>query len=380
MKIPLIELRPVYVIGVGLHRYQKPGDKTYVELGLEAVREAIEDANCPWDTVESVYVGNTLLGMAPGMGMLKYLGATGIPLAHVENASATGSTAVRQACIEVATGISDICTAIGVDKLGDSILNIVDGGTKKLIDLLPVDDFALLTNEYMKRYKVSLEDIAAVSVKNHGNASNNPYAHFQKKRTMDDILRKPISGPLTRLQCCPLGEGAAAVIIASETGIEKLGIDKSRAVQIISSVSGSEKFYGAGKNIFSELTRETAQMAYAETGLNPDELDVLEMHDAFSVEEFFYTEALGLCDEGKGANYLKDGKSQIGGECAVSPSGGLLAMGHPFGPTGVGQVVEVTKQLRGEAGKRQQPNAKTGLCHMIGLGHVCLIHILRKPE
>ncbi len=377
MKIPLIDLRPVYVIGIGLHPYQRPGDQTYVELGLRAIREAIEDARCPWEAVDSVYVGNTLLGMAPGRGMLKHLGATGLPIAHVENASATGSTAVRQACIEVATGTNDICAAIGVDKITDALMNFANNGTEQLVDLLPVDYFALLTNEYMKRYGAAPEDIASVSVKNHGNASNNPYAHFQKKRTLGDVLKNPVSGILTRLQCCPLGEGAASVIIASETGIKKLGIDKSRAVQIISSVSRSERVYGPGKSVIVELTKETAQQAFNETGIMPDELDIVEMHDAFAIEELLYTEALGLCDEGKGTNYLKDGKSQIGGECAVSPSGGLLAMGHPFGPTGIGQVVEITKQLRGEAGKRQQPNAKLGLCHMVGIGQVCLIHILR---
>ena len=127
-----------------------------------------------------------------------------------------------------------------------------------------------------------------------------------------------------------------------------------------------------------ELTRETARQAFEEAAIGPEDLDVLEVHDAFSVEELIYTEAMGLCPEGRGAAYLAEGKSRIGGQCAVSPSGGLLAMGHPFGPTGAGQVVEVTRQLRGEAGPRQQPQAKTGLAHMVGLGQVCLIHILQR--
>ncbi len=379
MKIPLLSLRPVYVVGIGLHPYQKSSSTTYVELGLQAVREALSDANIQWEAVESVYVGNTLLGMAPGRSMLRHLGATGLSITHVENASASGSTAVRQACLEVATGLSDVCTAVGVDKLTDALFNLSDDGTEKLVDLLPVDHFALLTNEYMDRNKVSAEDIAGVSVKNHGNGANNPNAQFQKKRTLEDVMRKPISGSLTRLQCCPLGEGAAAVIIASDEGIKRLNIDKSRAVQVVSSVSKSERVYGADKSVIVELTKETAHHAFKETGIHAKELDVVEVHDAFAVEELLYTEALGICEEGKGADYLKDGKSHIGGDCAISPSGGLLAMGHPFGPTGVGQVAEITRQLRGEAGIRQQPNARLGLCHMVGIGQVCLIHILRKP-
>jgi len=360
-----------------MHPYQRPSEGSYVELGLRAVRGALADAGVSWKAVESAFVGNAILGMAPGRPMLRHLGATGLSITHVENASATGSTAVRLACMEVASGIQDVVLAMGVDKISAALMNLSWDGTEHLADLLPVDHFALLTRAYMNRHGVSAEEVAGVAVKNHGNAARNPNAHFQKARTLEEVMAGPISGPLTRLQCCPLGEGAAAVLLASEEGMNRLGVDRSRAVRVLASVSGSERVYGPAESVIVEITRETARQALEEASIGPADLDVLELHDAFAVEEFLYTEAIGLCAEGRGAVYLAEGKSSIGGECAVSPSGGLLGMGHPFGPTGVGQIVEITRQLRGEAGPRQQPNARLGLAHMVGLGQVCLVHILQ---
>ncbi len=373
----LLELRPVYVVGIGLHRYQKLSAAPYIDLGLRAVREAVTDAGIEWPRVESAFVGNAVLGMAPGRAMLKHLGATGLALSHVENASASGSTAVRHACLDVASGVSDVSIAIGVDKPGTVPFSLSWTGAERLSNMSPLLGFALLTNDYMNRYGTSPEEIAAVAVKNHGNAANNPYAQFQKARSLEEVLAEPVAGSLTRLQCCPFGEGAAAVIVASEEGIERLGISEERAVQVIASVSRSERVYAPEDSVITELTRETASQAFDEAGIGPADLDVVEVHDAFTVEELLYTEALGLCAEGEGARYLAEGRSRIGGDCAVSPSGGLIAMGHPFGPTGVGQVAEVTRQLRGEAGVRQHPGAQVGLAHMVGLGQVCLVHILR---
>ncbi|MBW2244356.1 MAG: thiolase family protein [Deltaproteobacteria bacterium] len=376
----LLDLRPVYVVGIGLHRYQKVSKASYAELGLTAVREALGDAAISWSSVESAFVGNALLGMAPGRAMLKHLGATGITLSQVENASASGSTAVRHACLDVATGISDVSLAMGVDKPGSVPFSMSWTGSERLSSISPLLSFALLTNDYMNRYSASPEQIAQVAVKNHGNAANNPYAQFQKARTLDEVLENPVAGSLTRLQCCPFGEGAAAVLIASDEGIEKLGIDASRSVQMIGSVSRTERIYAPQESVIVELTRETAAQAFDEAGVGPADLDVVEVHDAFSVEELLYTEALGLCAEGEGVRYLGEGRSQIGGDCAVSASGGLIAMGHPFGPTGVGQVAEVTRQLRGEAGARQHAGARLGLAHMVGIGQVCLVHILRVRD
>lgn len=382
MGLSLRQQRPVYVVGIGLHRYQKPSETTFVTMGLAAVRQALGDAHIAWAGVESAYIGTAVLGMAAGRTMLRYLGATGLTMAQVENASASGSTAFRQACLEVASGVNDVVLAIGIDKVGMPNMGSMRTGIEHLAAgaLAPVTGFALTTTEYMNRYGVTIEELAAVAVKNHNNGAKNPYAHFQKERTLDDVMNEAlVSGPLTRLHCCPVGDGAAAVIVASEDGIAQLGIDGARAVQVIASVSRTERVYQPGQSVILELTRETAELAFQEAGVGPRDLDVMEVHDAFTVEELLYTEALGLCPEGQGAAYLAQGKSQIGGECAVSASGGLLAMGHPIGPTGVGQIAEIVRQLRGEAGPRQQPNAKTALAHMVGVGQVCLVHILQRP-
>jgi len=215
-----------------------------------------------------------------------------------------------------------------------------------------------------------------VAVKNHRNGARNANAHRQKDRTLEEVLRgKPVSGTLTALQCCPVGEGAAAVILSSEEGLRRYGLDASRAIRIASSVARSER-PGNVADKDATLTRETVGAALTDAQIEPRTIDVLEVHDAFAIEELLYTEAAGLCAEGTAIHHLKEGVFDIGGRCAVSPSGGLIAMGHPIGPTGVGQIAELTLQLRREAGTRQQPNARIGLAHMVGLGSVCYAHVL----
>lgn len=377
----LRDLRPVYVVGTGLHRYQHKSDTAYVELGLTAVRAALDDAGIDWPSVEAVYNGTAQLGIAPTRIMLRHLGTTGIPMTQVENASASGSSAFRQACLEVAGGVSDVALAMGVDKPEGLRLASRKAGVADLVGAraVPFTHFALLANAYMHRHGVGPETIAAVAVKNHRNGANNPYAQRQQERSLEEVLAGPsISGSLTRLQCCPVGEGAAAVIVASAEAIERLGINRARAVRVLASTLRTERVYSGAANFDAELTRETVAQAYDEAGITPADLDVIELHDAFSIEELLYVEAMGLCAEGGAAGLLESGELDIGGRCAVSPSGGLLAMGHPIGPTGAGQIVELTRQLRGEAGVRQQPNARTGLAHMVGVGAVCAVHVLQR--
>lgn len=381
MSKTLIDLRPVYVVGIGLHRYQRLSETTYVDLGLTAVREALADANIQWSDVQSAYTGTAFIGMAASRPMLRHLGATGIPMAQVENASASGSTAFRQACLEVASGISDVALAVGVDKPGPIAGAPGKTNIRDLVGarVVPFTHFALLANEYMNRNHVTAEQIALVAVKNNRNGARNPYAQRQKAVTLEEVMAGPaISGALTRLQCCPVGEGAAAVIVASEDAIARLGIDRNRAVRAVASVTRTERVYREAKNFDAELTGETVARAYGEAGITARDLDVLELHDAFTIEELLYLEAMGLCAPGEGARMIESGAADIGGQCAVSASGGLLAMGHPIGPTGVGQIAEITRQLRGEAGERQQPNARVGLAHMVGVGAVCVVHILRR--
>jgi acetyl-CoA acetyltransferase len=377
----LKDLRPVYVVGIGLHRYQFLSATTYIELGLTAVRAALADAKIEWPCVESAYIGRALLPMACGRPILRHLGASGIPIVHVENASASGSTAFRHAAIEVASGIHDVSLVLGIDKpmpiaRGESLTgigNLADDG------IAPFTHFAMLGDQYASRYGVKTEDFALVALKNHRNGTKNPFAQHQKERTLEEILGgKRISGTLTSLQCTPVGEGAAAVLVASEDGIKRLGIDASRAVRVTASAGRSQRVYDNATRYDAMLTEETTKIALREAGRKPSDLDIVELHDAFTVEEVEYVEAMGLCPDGRAIHELKEGAFDIGGRVAVSPSGGLISMGHPIGPTGVGQIAEIVRQLRGEAGTRQHPGAKVGLAHMVGVGAVCYVHVLEK--
>ncbi|MEI6547292.1 MAG: thiolase family protein [Burkholderiales bacterium] len=383
MNATLKTLRPVYVIGVGWHRYQPLSDETYVTLGLAAVRGALNDAGIEWPAVQAAYFAKALLPMAPGRPMLRHLGASGIEIVHVENASASGSAAFRQACLQVASGVSDVVLAVGVDKpAGAPTLRAeAISGIGNLADdaIVPFTHFALLADQYVRRHGVAHEDIAQVAVKNHGNGAKNPNAHRQQARTLEEILAgRPVSGSFTTLQCCPVGEGAAAVIVASEDAIRRMGVPSDKPVRVTGSAARSQRVYENATQFDANLTTETTRIALDEAGLRPEQIDVLELHDAFTIEELEYVDAMGLCNPGQAVPLLKEGAWNIGGRCAVNPSGGLIAMGHPIGPTGIGQIGEITLQLRGAAGARQHPHAKVGLAHMVGVGAVCYVHTLQR--
>jgi acetyl-CoA acetyltransferase len=381
MNGPLLKQRPVYVIGIGVHPYQFPSETPYLQLGLAAIREALRDAGLAWPQVQSAFVGTAALGMAAGRVMLRHLGSTGLEVAQVENASASGSTAFRLACLQVASGERDVVLAAGVDKFGDGRRAVLKDGLPPLSPTahVPLVKFALLARRYMRERGLRHEDLAAVAVKNHGNASRNPYAQFRKPRTLEQVLRSPkVAGDLTALQCCPRGEGAAAVIVVSDEAIRRLGLARARAMRVLSSVAGSEELAQEAPALV-ELVRKSSAEALAQAGVGASELDIVELHDAFTIEELLYSEAVGVCAPGEGAAFVARGASRIGGECAINPSGGLIGMGHPLGPTGVGQVAEITRQLRGEAQGRQHQGARLGLAHMIGLGSVAVAHVLARP-
>ncbi|MEU9454182.1 thiolase family protein [Streptomyces sp. NPDC048277] len=377
----LSERRPVYVIGVGLHRYQRESETSFVRLGLTAVRAALADAGVQWSEVEAAYTGTTRLGMAVSRPLLRHLGVTGIPMTQVENASASSSSAFRLAVRDVAAGYADVALACGVDKPRNVPRAEDLTGVRRPEDglLFPAAHYALLAEEYLRERGAGPEDLARVAVKNHANGARNPYAQRQRERTLEEVLAdRPIAGAITRLGCCPVGEGASAVLVASAAAVERLGVDAGRAVRVLASAQRSEELYGS-KSFDAELTRATTAQALAEAGIGAGQVDVVELHDAFAIEELQYVEAMGLCPEGEAPGRLKDGEFAIGGRVAVSPSGGLLAMGHPIGPTGAGQIAEVVRQLRGEAGDRQQPGARFGLAHLVGIGAVCLVHVLAAP-
>ncbi|MCW8194549.1 thiolase family protein [Proteobacteria bacterium 005FR1] len=380
MSRQLNELRPVFVVGIGMHPYQYLSETPYVELGLTAVREALADAKVEWPMVDSAYVAKAMLPMAPGRPMLRHLGSHGLPIVHVENASASGSSAFRLACIEVAAGMADLSLAVGVDKPTKVTRAETLTGIPYLANdaIVPFTHFALLADEYAHKHGIELDDMARVAMKNHRNAALNPYAQRRKERSLEEILNgKQISGSFTSLQCTPVGEGAAAVLVASEEGIRRLYIDGDRAIRVTASAARSQSLYENATSFDANLTEETTRLALQQAKLAPQDLDLVELHDAFTIEELEYVERMGLCGPGEAIPQLKEGVFDIGGRCAVNASGGLIGMGHPIGPTGIGQIAEITRQLRGEAGERQHSGARTGLAHMVGVGAVCYVHVLQ---
>ena len=377
----LLQERAVHVVGIGMHPYQFPSDTPYVQLGLTAVRESLQDAGLAWPQVQAAYVGTAAIGMAAGRVMLRHLGSTGLEVAQVENASASGSSAFRLACLAVASGQHEVVLAVGVDKFGHGRRASGSDGLSSLSPTatVPVSKFALLARRYLRDAGLSVEAMARVAVKNHGNAALNPYAQFRKPRSLEQVLGSPkVAGDLTVQQCCPRGEGAAAVIVASDAAIARLGLARSRAVRVTASVSISERLGQGDTPPIVDMVRDSATAALAQAGVGAKELDLVELHDAFSIEEIIYSEAIGVCEPGEGAHYLARGDSAIGGVCAINASGGLIGMGHPLGPTGIGQVAEITRQLRGEATGRQHPGARLALAHMIGLGSVAVAHVLQR--
>lgn len=382
----LLRDRRVFVVGIGQHPYRFPTETSYVPMGLAAVRAALQDAGIGWDKVPSAFVGTALLGLAAGRVMLRHLGSTGLEVAQVENASASGSSAFRIACLQVASGESDIALAVGVDKFNAQTrrASMHDGQVPLCPTVhVPVVKFALLARRAVREGRMTVEDLARVAVKNHGNAARNPFAQFRKPRTLEQVLQSArIAGDLTALQCTPRGEGAAAVLVASEDAIHRLGLDRRRAVRVRASVASSERV--ADDDVapdvppIVEMVRSSAASALEAANVAARDLDLVELHDAFSVEELLYAEAIGVCAPGAAAHDLRSGATAIGGRCAINASGGLIGMGHPLGPTGIGQIAEIARQLRGEALERQHPQARLGLAHMIGLGSVAVAHVLSK--
>lgn len=369
----------VFIAGIGLHPYQFPSETPYTALGLTAVRAALADAGLSWPAVQSAYVGTTSIGMAAGRVMLRHLGSTGLSVTQVENASASGSFAFRQACMEIATGISDVVLAVGVDKHGDGRRAANKDGLDRLSETatIPAVKFGMMARQYLRERGASVAEMANVAVKNHANAARNPFAQFRKPRTLEQVLASPrVVGDLTVQQCCPRGEGGAALILVSGQAIRRLGLDVRRCIRVRASTAASERPETRYGESAVDLVQLSARAACEQAGISAKQLDLLELHDAFSVEELLYSEAIGVCDPGEGACFLAQGHSQIGGRCAINASGGLIGMGHPLGPTGIGQLAEITRQLRGEAEGRQQPHARWGMAHMIGLGSVSIAHVL----
>jgi acetyl-CoA acetyltransferase len=270
--------------------------------------------------------------------------------------------------------------AFGVDKLQGAIKKretnreANKGQTNAEAKNLPVHFFAALARHYMENYGITREQLGQISVKSHFNASLNPNAHFQKTYTLEDVNTARMAvDPLTVLHCCPWDEGAAAVILCAREAAKKF--TAKICPSVVASVLKSTPPDG---DILVNLTELSALEAYETAGIAPADLGLVELHDAFTIEEILYTEALGLCERGQGGRFVEEGATALTGRHPVNSSGGLISMGHPIGPTGIGQIAEILWQMRGECGKRQiKGPVEVALAHMVGAGGVCVIHVLK---
>jgi acetyl-CoA acetyltransferase len=368
-------MRDVVVLGAGLHRYGIYPDKPFNLMGAEACQRAFEDAGIQWPDVEIGYCGSTNIRFAPGHAIALQLGTYGATMTNVENASASGSSAFREAYLAIASGLHDVALAVGVDKLREYRRSSQKSGADVLKaprNTGPAQAFAARAHDHMEQYGTTVDQLAMVSVKSHRNASFNPYAHFQKPVTIEEVHRaRMVAEPLTVLHCCPWDEGAAAVVLCAAEVAARF-TSKSCPRVLASVCTGL-----TGGDPLVDLTQVTAYKAYDMAGCGPEDLNLVECHDAFTIEEILYYEALGICPTGEGGKLIESGATEVGGRIPVNTSGGLISMGHPIGPTGLGQIAELLWQIRGEAGGRQVPdNPRIGLAHMVGAGGVCFIHIL----
>ena len=375
-------MREVVVIGAGLHRYGVFPDKSAIALGTVAIQRALDDAGCQWSDIDAVYCGTVRLGMSAGHTICRHMGTTGLAITNVENASASGSSALREAYLAVAAGEHEVVLALGIDKLVEQPARFLQEdpeGKPASRSKLPVHSFAELAQYYMQTYGVTREHLAQVAVKSHYNASLNPYAHFQRAVTLEEVQQaRLVADPFTVMHCCPWDEGAAAVVVCAREVAARF--TRQTCPTIVASVLRSTQSADVHPVLFpARLTAAAARAAYERSGYGPQDLHLIELHDAFTIEELLYYEALGLVAAGEGVTLLHDGSTALTGRIPVNSSGGLISMGHPLGPTGLGQIAEILWQMRRTAGPRQIPHdVHVALAHMVGAGGVCVMHILRQ--
>jgi benzoylsuccinyl-CoA thiolase BbsB subunit len=379
-------VRDVAVIGVGMTKFGRFPETSFEDLGREAMMNAINDADIKPKEIEFGYCGNVYGGMCMGQRVLKEIGIAGIEIINVDNACASGSTALRGVWYAIATGLYDIGIAVGIEKLTHlPPATLVPPGEDLQGEMGMVFPayFAMIMRKYMETFGTTLEQVAKISVKNHHNGCLNPYSQFQKEVTGEEVLSsRMICDPITLLQCCPTSDGAAAAILCSSSLARRY---TSHMITIAASVLRTGNFlYTQEDFTFSDLTANVAKKAYEMAHVGPEDIDLCELHDAFAINELLHYEELGFCSRGEGGILIEKGETEIGGKIPVNTSGGLLSKGHPLGATGVAQIAEIVWQLRGKAGKRQVKNPKVGLAHLVG-GAVtdiengaCTIHIIKK--
>jgi len=375
----------VFVLGVDMIKFGRFPEQTVPELGAKAALMALDDAGLKVQDMEALYCGNLYQanGMV-GQRILQEIGQTGIPVVNCANACATGATAFREAWMAIKAGIYDLVLAVGVEQMGKGLLGGGGGGRgipkEGLLGsgTMPTV-FAEAGMEHSRKYGTTFEQFAKVSVKNHHHSTLNPKAMYQIETPLETVMNaEMISYPNTKLMCSVNVDGSAAAVLASERKAKQLGL--KRAVRVKASVLTSDPWTDRDLVMpdVNTCTRLAAKKAYEMAGIGPEDLSLVELHDCFATAEILHYENLGLCKDGEAGRMIDQGEVALGGKIPVNASGGLLSKGHPLGATGIANIYEVSTHLRGEAGKRQVPNARLGLTHVIGLGSACAVHVLEK--
>ena len=376
--------RDVYVVGVGMHRFNNDALSVY-DMAYDAGVAALHDAGLDFPEVGALYNGHIGGSIGTGVRVAKEFGLTGIPVTRVENASATGSCAFGEAVHAVAGGRVDVAMALGFDDLNR--MGGLGGGSKRGLGaedvMLPAAFFAMWATRRMHDHGTTIETYAEIAAKNWNHARSNPMAQrrVDHQMTAGEVLASTmIAFPHTSKMACAAGGGAAAAIVTTAAVARRLG---GPAIRVVASQQRSETYTDG--HVFlgavigpAQMTRDTSSAAYEQAGLGPSDLDLVQVHDAFPVEELVYYELLGICGDGEGDKLVAAGETSLGGRIPFSTDGGLTARGHPGGPTGLAQIHETVLQLRGAAGSRQVDGARTGLCHMAGAGSVCVVNILQR--
>lgn len=375
-------MRKVAVAGVGMTKFG-PTDKSLVELFADAAFEAVHNSNIKMQDIQSLFVGNCLGDFAEGQANIAGFLASelglppGTPATRFEGACATATMAIRNAYLWVASGFYDTVLVGGVEKIlhmGTPLATRTfamgtDSRYEEFSGLTFPGVFAMLANMYSVKYGIPLEQLkermAQVAVKNHKNGAKNPLAQFQKEITVETVLNSfMVSDPLQLFDCCPFSDGAAALVLTTEENAKKM-VDTP--VYILGVGQGSAGSLCRQKDYTIMQSRvASVQQAYKMAGVGPEDIDVCELHDCFTIAEIVASECLGFFDFGKGSEAIEKGLTALDGRIPINPSGGLKAKGHPIGATGAAQVYEITKQLRGECGERQVEGAKIGLTDTLG--------------
>jgi len=390
-------MRKVAVIGVGHSKFGNRNDVNISELAFEAVKPSLEDAGAAAQDVEFMALGTTGAGawyeeLLPAVVVAEYCGLTKAGLVRCEAACASGSAAFFSAYSAIASGQAELTMAVGLEKMKEiDTPTAIEWIGRAGYYLWEFHNFgltfpayyALYANAHMAKYGTTEEDLALVAVKNHKYAAMNPVAHFQKKITVDDVLSSMvIASPLKLFDCCPVTDGAASVVLASEEKVKELKIDTPVWVSGIGYSSGTANLSKRLDYVGLEASVLAAKRAYKAAGVTPNQLDFAEVHDCFTIAEIMAYEDIGLCGKGEGAKLIREGQTEIGGKIPVNVDGGLKAKGHPIGTTGCSMIYELTKQLREEAfekGRQVPLKNYVALAHNVGgTGHYCYVTILRR--